>query len=340
MNRRQRSRTQSTPPWRTGFSIPELLTVCGIIGLLAALTFPAIQSSRERARATSCRNNLRQLGLACHEHDAVRGTFPLTSMRPGPIGSGLPRAISPHTQLLPYIAPDVAPHYDANDETLTYARSNTPPTSVNRKNRLLLRRQIPTFVCPSDQGPPGTNSYRANMGISPKQYAGIVRRDPMAERGAFVNDRAIRPDEFFDGQSNTALFSEKLIGDGSPASYTPWRDRHIIPTAMIYNRDDAIRICRDQATANPAEHASFSGYTWLYGGWSQTWYLHLVPPNSSIPDCSNDISFRNGQGLYPASSLHVGGANCVLADGSVRLIASQIDAQVWLDMGTRNGNGH
>lgn len=259
MNHRQRSPFRAERSSRSGFSLPELLTVFGIVGLLAALTFPAIQSSRERARATSCRNHLRQLGLASLEHDAVRGTFPLTSLRTGSIGSGLPRAISPHTQLLPYIAPDVVPYYDATDETLTFARSNTPPTSVSLKNRLLLRRQIPTFVGPSDQGPPGTNSYRANLGISPNQYAGKIQPDPTAELGAFVNDRAIRPDEFFDGQSNMALFSEKLIGDGSPANDMPWRDRHIIPTAMIYSRDAAIRTCRDQATSSPAEHASFGG---------------------------------------------------------------------------------
>lgn len=338
MNSMRSLRPHETRLSRDGFSIPELLVALGIIGLLSALVMPAVQASRERARETACRNNLRQIALACFEHDATHGTFPYTSQisRPWFAAQRL-NAVSPHTRLLPFLAPDVASRHDDSDKT-ALVMSKSRPFTRNAKNKPLIDHRIPTFVCPSDEGPRGANSYRANLGISPHWTTGVAGRFPSAMRGAFANAKAIRPDEFTDGQSNTALFSEKLIGDGNPLVYTPWRDRYIAPYAL-HHREEAIRVCRDTATANPAQHDSYGGYTWLYGGWSQTWYLHLVPPNSSIPDCSDDSSAGNGEGLYQASSLHAGGANCAMADGSVRLIASQIDAKIWLDHGSRNRNG-
>ena len=59
-----------------GFAIVELLVVIAIIGLLVAMLLPAIQSAREAARLTQCKNNLRQLGLALQGHDSAHGYFP------------------------------------------------------------------------------------------------------------------------------------------------------------------------------------------------------------------------------------------------------------------------
>jgi prepilin-type N-terminal cleavage/methylation domain-containing protein/prepilin-type processing-associated H-X9-DG protein len=63
-----------------GFSLIELLVVIAIIGLLASLLLPAIQYSREAARRTNCKSNLRQIGLAIHMYaDSHRGEFPKTN---------------------------------------------------------------------------------------------------------------------------------------------------------------------------------------------------------------------------------------------------------------------
>lgn len=62
--------------FRRGFTVLELLVVIGLIGILLALSLPAIQHSREAARLIACKNNLKQLGLAIHSYHAAYNACP------------------------------------------------------------------------------------------------------------------------------------------------------------------------------------------------------------------------------------------------------------------------
>ena len=60
----------------SGFTLVELLVVITIIGILMGMLLPAINSAREAGRNAQCKNNLKQLGVACLAHEEAQQTFP------------------------------------------------------------------------------------------------------------------------------------------------------------------------------------------------------------------------------------------------------------------------
>jgi prepilin-type N-terminal cleavage/methylation domain-containing protein/prepilin-type processing-associated H-X9-DG protein len=75
--RRYVTRTKMNKRVRSAFTLVELLVVIAVIGILIGLLLPAVQAAREAARATSCKNNMRQIGLAVLQFcDLHKGEFP------------------------------------------------------------------------------------------------------------------------------------------------------------------------------------------------------------------------------------------------------------------------
>ncbi len=129
---------------RRGFTLIELLVVIAIIGVLIALLLPAVQAAREAARRAQCVNNLKQLGLACHNYVDKNTTFPTqVGGLPNWFGNSDYRT-SWMVQILPEM--EQTPMFNAYNfaaDRAAYSWNNTTVMSIN----------IKSYSCPSYSGP-------------------------------------------------------------------------------------------------------------------------------------------------------------------------------------------
>lgn len=137
-------------PQRLGFTLIELLVVIAIIAILIALLLPAVQQAREAARRTQCKNNLKQIGLAVHNHHDVYDALPPIVMHSeGPTF---------FMRILPYL--DQANLFNLyNGGATNPSGETTDPDFWDNKNYEIIRddpnhgqqviQGIPAFHCPS-----------------------------------------------------------------------------------------------------------------------------------------------------------------------------------------------
>jgi prepilin-type processing-associated H-X9-DG protein len=157
--------------------------------------------------------------------------------------------------------------------------------------------------------------------------------DPTEQpRGIFYWKSHVTVADVSDGLSNTAYFSEKRRGNGTPNLKT---DMFVMGVATslqdTYNQCKALPI-----TALPL--TSRQGMSWVMGELCCTNYNHVSTPNSST--CASlgfPGSMANMAMQVPPTSLHPGGVNVLMGDGAVRFIKDSINLATWRGVGTRNG---
>src|SRR5262245_40193540 len=156
-------------PVRAAFTLVELLVVIAIIGVLVALLLPAVQAARAAARRMSCQNNVKQIGLALHNHHDVYGTFPPGGVTNGPC-CGTESGGTWTIFILPYI-----------EQMNLYERYDFSKTNENAANLFVRTQFAKPYSCPDDpmirktlnpaSGPGSgqlyaTGSYRAMAGVT------------------------------------------------------------------------------------------------------------------------------------------------------------------------------
>lgn len=222
-----------------GFTLVELLVVITIIGILMALLLPAVNYAVEAARNNTCKNNMRQLGLATASFESAKGYIP-GYINPMKVAGNNTIDASWFVMLTPYIERrDVWDAWEAG-------------------NSASVRPQMGNLICPSDPADNKTQpfiSYVGNAGFHIAANSG----DPTTlqyETNAFglMHNRVLAPNkkisasQILDGATNTLLFSENIQA-------TLWPSTSKYENVFVWFETDdnpAHRINGDKDTANAA----------------------------------------------------------------------------------------
>jgi prepilin-type N-terminal cleavage/methylation domain-containing protein/prepilin-type processing-associated H-X9-DG protein len=351
--------------YRRGFTLIELLVVIAIIAVLIALLLPAVQAAREAARRAQCINNLKQIGLALHNYHSGVGTFPMGgSQNPRTLGQGAPYdnwcVWSAQAAMLGYMEQTAI----YNSINFSWAAEGDGAWS-SAINATAFNTVISTFMCPSDAfaNKGNINNYMACYGTTtfePDYHTGWETWAPPDAKpgstGLFATWISYGLADCTDGTSNTVCFSEALMGNNIQGSL--YKGNGMMPFAgtnpLLYNAFDnpqvvlqQLQLCASQFKALTAPNTNIvtarRGYRWADGIIGFTMFNVLQTPNDATypvnycrdgcnPGCNMDGGFS-----APASSNHSGGANVLMADGSVKFIKSTVNRMTWWALGTRGG---
>lgn len=321
---------------RSGFTLVELLVVIAIIGILIAMLLPAVQQVREAARRASCLNNLRQLGIACHNFESAYQKFPsgYTQDRINAAGdiwtSGSTAGYnfqghSVYYFILPFMEQNNL--YDSMDFRVPLNNRVSTPTE-GRAGTV-----VGSFLCPSDglpteplghpeNGTPteyyGLTSYKANGGSRPifatsstndgifMATGSAARKAPTAELGIQVTMGQI-----FDGTSNTVFFGERHHDDINFDTYTQ----------AGWTSGSTIRgWARWYPAGGDAGLSNFMGGAFAPINYRIPW-AHGTPGAPSSQ--SAWFTFQDMR-LSAYGSAHPGGANLGFSDGSTKFLRGNI----------------
>jgi len=316
--------------YRKAFTLSELLIVISVIGTLLVLLLPAVQNARESARVTSCRNNLRQIGIALHNYEATFKHYPK-----GAEGRFDAR-LSPYSMYgLSWWAQLIA-HMDQMSvaDRLDRIGADTGWVLLNEKNGHAAHEFAPSFwfcatssverfvkvggfqiAAPSYSGISGATSHD---GFSEFRVNRCCRSEgQISGGGVLIPNATIRVGQISDGLSHTLI-----VGEQSDYSYTTLGQRKRTGSTFIFGW-----LTGTTALGVPPH----------YGDWLNASY-NLSTIRYSLNEHRYDLPgvYDNTGANNPLLSAHNGVVNLLFADGSVVSEGNDIAVQVLKSMATRD----
>jgi prepilin-type N-terminal cleavage/methylation domain-containing protein len=309
------------PRPHSAFTLIELLVVIAIIAILIGLLLPAVQKVREAAARMQCANNLKQIGLGCHNYNDSVGFLP-------------PALIADHwgtwaVLILPYIEQQNG--YNLWNIQTQFYQQTTAAQQLQVKTYYCPARRAPTQLSSPgdkpDNGVPSSNTYPGAL----SDYAGCAGN--LASYSAPINpiwlDSPMAPGTIV--SSNVCLpNSGGVVGSGAAAT-VPMFKGQVTLTGITDGTSNTLLVGEKQV---PTVNFGVSvGDGSIYCGDHEWNYTRAVGP--TVPLAAGPTDTTSWQNKF--GSNHTGVVQFVLADGSVRSLATSTDTTVLGGLATRNG---
>jgi prepilin-type N-terminal cleavage/methylation domain-containing protein len=306
----------------TAFTLIELLVVIAIVGVLVALTLVAVQAARESARTMTCKNNLKQIGLAVAAHHVAHRHLPTGGWGWGWQGDPDRGFGALQTGGWPYA---LLPFLD--EEPLRRKGSRAPWVQKKTEIREVASTPIPVFHCPSRR------TARPYPFLDPRAIFFNIDRPQVLARSDYA--------------ANTGDIDPGIYGSGPPNFRRGDEERK-----YEWPKDTSTGICSRRSTVRNAQVSDGLSKTYLVGE------KHLKPEHYETGAALNDDQglfvgydrdtlritalkapprpdVEGGPSDQVFGSAHSGGFHMVLCDGAVRLIAYEIDPETHRRLGNR-----
>lgn len=263
--------------------------VLAVIAVIVSILLPAVQYSRATASRLECLNRLRQIGIALHGFESNSRSFP-AGKSDGTTMPGQFRNMSFLAAVLPYLEQPAL-------WELAVAAYEQTPFSLRNPPHVALARAVPAFACPLDgrvERPQSAPSLGGAM-VGLTSFLGVSGIDYSDQKGVFFHGAGVRFADISDGTSNTVAVGER-------------------PPSPDVN------------------------YGWWYSGWGQDgsgnadlflgMQERVAPPPSRFvgQGCRSPAVYSAGRlddycDALHFWSLHDGGANFLLCDGSAKIFS-------------------